>query len=69
MKMNIENHSDYKKCFLFLSNREMEESQVKKWAKEILSLMEKIKITNEYTSSIQKYKFLIKENEMSNHDF
>ena len=69
MKMNIENHSDYKKCFLYLSNREIEESQVKKSAKEILFLMEKIKITNEYTITIQKYKFLLKENEMSNQIF
>ena len=62
MKFNIQNHPDYKKCFLYLSNKETEENQVKKCAKIILNLMENIQITNEYTSSVQKYKFLIKEN-------
>ena len=62
MKFNIQNHTDYKKCFLYLSNKETEENQVKKCAKIILNLMENIQITNEYTSSVQKYKFLIKEN-------
>jgi len=62
MKIHIENHSDYKKCFLYLNNKNIEESQVKKCSKEILILLENIQITNEYNSSIQKYKLLIMEN-------
>lgn len=62
MKMNLERHPNYKKCFCYLKDRDSTEPQMKLCGKQILNLMEKTKEVNQYTSSLQKYKHKIKEN-------
>ena len=59
MKMNIDKHPNYKKCFMFLKNRNITEPQVKLCGKAVLILLENIKKCSLYTSSLQKYNLKI----------
>ena len=59
MKMNIDKHPNYKKCFMFLKNRNITEPQVKLCGKAVLALLENVKKCSLYTSSIQKYNLKI----------
>ena len=43
MKMNIDKHQNYKKCFMFLKNRKVTEPQVKLCGKAVLVLLENVK--------------------------
>ena len=59
MKMNIDKHPNYKKCFMFLKNRKVTELQVKLCGKTVLALLENVKKSPLYTSSLQKYNLKI----------
>ena len=59
MKMNIDKHPNYKKCFMFLKNRKVTEPQVKQCGKAVLTLLENVKKCSLYTSSLQKYNLKI----------
>lgn len=54
MKMNIDRHPHYKKCFFYLKDRETTEKLLKECGREILQLFDNIQ-SSQYTSSIQKY--------------
>ena len=59
MKMNVDKHPNYKKCFMFLKNRKVTEPQVKLCGKAVLALLENVKQCSLYTSSLQKYNLKI----------
>ena len=59
MKINVERHSDYKKCFLFLRDRRETETLMKMCGKNILNIMDKIKSTKQYTGSWEKFLLMV----------